>query len=74
MVVVSPTKKVFGTMRGSYSEKGLGSYIRSATSGNVRNLEPFPKTGMTFKKASKWDGKDATPIVEEPLEDLGSFY
>jgi hypothetical protein len=70
MVVVSPTKKVFGTMRGSYSEKGLGDYIRSATSGNVRNLEAFPKAGMTFKKAKKWDGKDAAPIVEEPLEDL----
>ena len=70
MVVVSPTKKVFGTMRGAYNQKGLGDYLRSATSGTIRNLEPYPKTGMTFKKVSKWDGKDAAPIVEEPLEDL----
>lgn len=70
MVVVSPTKKMFGTMRGAYSEKGLGDYLRSASSGNVRNLEPFPKAGMTFKKVAQWDRKDATPIVEEPLDDL----
>ena len=70
MVVVSPTKKMFGTMRGAYSEKGLGDYLRSASSGNVRNLEPFPKAGMTFKKVAQWDRKDAAPIVEEPLEDL----
>ena len=70
MVVVSPTKEVFGTMRGSYSEKGIGEFLRGATTGNIKGLEPFPKTGMTFKKASKWYGKDAAPIIEEPLEDL----
>jgi len=68
MVVVSPTKQVFGTLRGSFSLEGIKDYQRMAGGGQVRNLEPLPKMGMTFKKADKWDGKDA-PVIEEESYD-----
>ena len=34
-------------------------------------VDPLPPGGIEFKKADKWDGKDAEPIVEEPeIDDL----
>jgi hypothetical protein len=31
-------------------------------------VDPLPVGGVEFKKADKWDGKDAAPIEEEPEE------
>jgi len=69
MIVVSPTKGVFGTLRGSYNFEGVKDYLKMAGGGQVRNLEALPKSGMVFKKADKWDGKDAPAIVEEEYDD-----
>jgi hypothetical protein len=68
MIVVSPNKQVFGTLRGSFDKKGLNDFLKKAGAGSVPNLEPFPKSGMKFKKADKWDSKDAAIIEEEPLD------
>jgi len=69
LVVVSPTKAVFGVLAGSFSQEGVKDYLRMAGGGQVRNLEPLAKSGIVIKKADKWDGKDAPVIVEEPLDD-----
>ena len=36
-------------------------------------MNDLPKSGIVIKKASKWDGKDAEPIVEEIYDDLWSL-
>jgi len=69
LIVVSPTKAMFGTMKGSFNIEGVKEYLRMAGGGQVRNLEALPKAGMTFKKADKWDGKDA-PVIEEESYDF----
>jgi hypothetical protein len=30
----------------------------------------LPKQGLKIQNASKWDGKDVFPIVEDPHQDL----
>lgn len=32
-------------------------------------VDKLPMGGIEIRKADKWDGKDATPIVEEPEEE-----
>jgi hypothetical protein len=34
------------------------------------SFDPLPKQGFKLKKASKWDGKDAAPIIEDLYDDL----
>jgi len=31
-------------------------------------VDKLPMGGIEIKKADKWDGKDAQPIIEEPEE------
>lgn len=69
LVVVSPTKSMFGMLQGSFSEAGIKDYLRMAGGGQVRNLSALPTTGFKVKKTDKWDGKDAPVIEEEPLDD-----
>jgi hypothetical protein len=69
LIVVSPTKAMVGTMKGSFNAEGVTDYLRMAGGGQVRNLEALPKAGLNFKKADKWDGKDA-PVIEEENYDF----
>jgi len=34
-------------------------------------VDKLPMGGIEIKKADKWDGKDAQPIIEEPEEPRG---
>jgi hypothetical protein len=34
------------------------------------SFDPLPKQGFKVKKTSKWNGKDAAPIIEDPYDDL----
>ena len=67
VIAVSRGKNVFATMRGSFTKSGTTEFLTKVMTGSapVSNL---PAGGMTFKKADKWDGKDAPVIEEEPLD------
>ncbi len=54
-------------MKAAFSGETLGSFLSDLMSGRV-GLDDL-KTKPTFKKADKWDGKDAQPIVEENYND-----
>lgn len=65
VVAVSPTKEVFATMRGSFNEENLNSFLTKVMTGSAPT-DKLPMGGIAINRADKWDGKDATPIVEEP--------
>ena len=64
MIAVSPSKQVFATMRGSFSFEGANEFLTKVTSGALP-VDPLPVGGIEIRKADKWDGKDAAPIVED---------
>ena len=68
VIAVSPQKSQFGVMKGAFSEAGLKSFIDGLMIGKT-SLAPLPQN-YKFKKISKWDGKDAPAIDQEPIEDL----
>ena len=68
VIAVSPQKKQYGVMKGSFSESGLKQFNDGLMIGKT-TLSPLP-ANFSFKKISAWDGKDAPPIEEEQFEDL----
>jgi len=68
VVAISPAKSVFATMRGSFSEDGINKFLNGVISGS-QPVDKLPVGGVEVKKADKWDGKDAQPIIEEPEEE-----
>ena len=42
--------------------------MNKVISGN-HGVDPLPVGGIEIRKADKWDGKDAEPIIEEPETD-----
>lgn len=64
MIAVSPNKSVFATMTAAFDKEHASSFLNSVMSGRART-DSLPKSGMVFKKRSKWDGKDAEPIVDD---------
>ena len=68
MVTVSPHKSMFATLTGSFKPDSINDWLAKVLTGNTHNFHDLPKSGMKFKKADKWDGKDAAPIEEEPLD------
>jgi len=65
VVAISPAKNVFATMRGSYSVSGTKDFITKVLSGGM-SVDKMP--ALSWKKADKWDGKDA-PVLEEDASD-----
>lgn len=57
VVAISPTKKMYSVMRGSFNVEGVNQFLTNLIIGKG-GLEDI-KFNMTFKKADKWDGKDA---------------
>jgi len=55
-------------MRGSFSNKSMNEFLNKVISGSAP-FENLPASGIEIRKADKWDGKDATPYVEEPEEE-----
>ena len=69
VVAISPTKEVFATMRGSFNESNLNEFLTKVITGSAPTDKLFKGTMDEIKKADKWDGKDAAPIIEEPEEE-----
>jgi len=67
VITLSPTKNFMITMNGAFSVENINSYLQSVLQGRG-NKSDLPKQGINFKKADKWDGKDA-PVIEEPNYD-----
>ena len=69
VVAVSPSKQVYATMRASFSFSNLNEFLLKVMTGQAP-VDKLPPGGVVIKKADKWDGKDAAPIVEEHEEEL----
>ena len=68
VIAVSPGKKRIATMRGSFSEDNLSTFLADVQLGKG-GLQALPGE-MTFKLADKWDGKDPQPLEELEYDDL----
>jgi len=55
-------------MRGSFSKKNVGEFLTKVVTGSAP-IDKLPMGGIEIRKADKWDGKDAAPIIEEPEEE-----
>lgn len=64
VIAVSPNKSVVATMTAAFNKDNLGSFLTKVMSGGA-STNSLPKSGFVVKKSSKWDGKDAEPIVED---------
>ena len=68
VVVISPNKSKVSIMKASFNGSSLGNFLADLMVGKA-GLDDL-KNKIIIKKADKWDGKDAQPIIEDPLEDL----
>lgn len=62
VVAISPNKSKVSTLKGSFSDDKVADFLSDLMSGRVA-LDDL-KQKLAIKKADKWDGKDAQPIVE----------
>jgi len=67
VVAISPNKGVVATMRGAFNVDTMNGFLTKVVTGSAPT-DKLPAGGIEFKKADKWDGKDAAPIIEEPEE------
>jgi hypothetical protein len=63
VLAVSPSKKVVATMTAAFNKENFSNFLTKVMTGSAATA-PLPKSGFVVKKVSKWDGKDAEPIVE----------
>ena len=63
VVAISPNKSKVSTLKGSFSDDKLSDFLADLMSGRVA-LDDLKQKKLTIKKADKWDGKDAKPIIE----------
>uniref|UniRef100_A0A7S3N3R3 protein disulfide-isomerase n=1 Tax=Strombidium inclinatum TaxID=197538 RepID=A0A7S3N3R3_9SPIT len=68
VVAVSPQKKMMATMRGSFSKPNVNQFLSDLLIGKG-GLSKIAGE-IKFKKADKWDGKDAEPYVEDVYDEL----
>ena len=68
VILVQPQKKKFGVMKSSFSAKSMNEFLGNIVTKGM-SLQDLPGP-IKFKKADKWDGKDA-PVLEE--EDYGEY-
>jgi hypothetical protein len=62
VVAISPNKSKVSTMKASFSDDKLSSFLSDLISGRV-GLDDL-KTKIAIKKADSWNGLDAAPIQE----------
>ena len=56
-------------MRGSFNDGNVSEFLTKVITGSAPT-DKLPLGAMDeLKKADKWDGKDAAPIIEEPEEE-----
>ena len=68
VVAISPNKNKVSIMKAAFSGDGLNNFLSDLMSGKV-GLDDL-KGKIVVKKADKWDGMDAKPIVDETSEEL----
>jgi hypothetical protein len=51
-------------MRAAFNKENMSNFLTKVMTGSSGGAS-LPSSGMVFKKSSKWDGKDAEPIVED---------
>jgi hypothetical protein len=68
VVAISPGKSIYATMRSAFSTENMNTFMTKVITGSAPT-DPLPKQGITIKKSSKWDGKDAAPI-QDSYDDL----
>lgn len=56
-------------MRGSFNEGNVSDFLTKVITGSAPT-DKLPMGGIEIRKADKWDGKDAAPIIEEPEEEM----
>eukprot|EP00567_Pseudictyota_dubia_P011984 CAMPEP_0197459156 /NCGR_PEP_ID=MMETSP1175-20131217/50601_1 /TAXON_ID=1003142 /ORGANISM="Triceratium dubium, Strain CCMP147" /LENGTH=447 /DNA_ID=CAMNT_0042993945 /DNA_START=58 /DNA_END=1401 /DNA_ORIENTATION=+ len=68
VAALSMDKGVYAVQRGSFTEKNIGKFLSGITTGR----QPTAKVAKmpTIVSLDPWDGKDGTPIEEEPLDDI----
>jgi len=68
VAAISLEKQVFAVQRGSFNEKAISKFLNSIISGRQGTLPMIspPKIVTT----TPWDGLDAAPVEEEPLDDI----
>ena len=67
VVAISPNKSKVSIMKAAFSGDSLSNFLSDLMSGRV-GLDDL-KGKLAIKKADKWDGQDAKPIVEETYAD-----
>jgi peptide methionine sulfoxide reductase MsrB len=60
VIAISPNKSKIGVMKGAFTEDKVSTFLNDLISGGV-SLDDL-KGKPVFKKADKWDGKDAAPL------------
>jgi len=69
MIAIAANKDIVATMTGAFNKENSSNFITKVMSGGART-DMLPKQGVILKKRSKWDGKDAEPIVEDWDDEL----
>lgn len=67
VVAISPNKNKVSIMKAAFSGEALGNFLADLMSGRV-GLDDLKGGKIVIKKADKWDGQDAKPIVDENEE------
>eukprot|EP00596_Hydrurales_sp_CCMP1899_P005398 CAMPEP_0119038054 /NCGR_PEP_ID=MMETSP1177-20130426/6737_1 /TAXON_ID=2985 /ORGANISM="Ochromonas sp, Strain CCMP1899" /LENGTH=432 /DNA_ID=CAMNT_0007000125 /DNA_START=189 /DNA_END=1487 /DNA_ORIENTATION=- len=67
LAVMSAVKSVYAVQRVSWSDKNIKAFLNGVISGSERTTA-LPSTPIVISKIKAWDGKDASPPVEEPLD------
>jgi protein disulfide-isomerase A6 len=68
VVAISPSKNLFATMRSAFDAENVSIFMTKTVTGSTP-FDPIPKSLLRVKKASKWNGKDASPIGEDSYDD-----
>ena len=53
----------------SFGEENVNNFLVKVMAGSTP-FTSLPKQGFKIKKSSRWDGKDAPPLIEENYDDL----
>lgn len=67
VAAISLDKMAFAVQRGSFNEKAIGKFLNSIISGRQGTL---PMQAPKIITTQPWDGLDAAPVEDEPLDDI----
>jgi hypothetical protein len=64
---MSAVKSLYAVQKVSWSDKNIKAFLNGVISGSERTTA-LPPNPIVINKIKAWDGKDASPPVEEPLD------